>query len=188
MAEAPPSLCDLLLPWVRSWSLCRPTPNKHWPSAPTCKELHEISKGRGMLWIKASRLWAAKRLHPLHSALRSLSLSSVSQCSFISVSRSGDTLLAAQRSGSVIKTAVSGGLGVIGIVNVESSWGRLRRVSLCVKHTDTSAALLDLDVSKRVRRKKSKQVTWVISSLAACAPLFYFGFTFIFRQCRFIYM
>ena len=50
-------------------------------------------------------------------------LSSVSECSFISVfsGGAGDTLLAAQRSGSVIKTAVSGGLGVIGIVNVESS-------------------------------------------------------------------
>lgn len=38
-----------------------------------------------------------------------------------SVEARRDTLLAAQRSGSVIKTAVSGGLGVIGIVNVESS-------------------------------------------------------------------
>lgn len=52
-----------------------------------------------------------------------------------------NTSLAAQRSGSVIKTAVSGGLGVIGIVNVESSWGRRRGARLCVKHTDTSAAL-----------------------------------------------
>lgn len=73
VAETPPSLCDLLLPWVRSWSLCRPSPNKHWPSAPTCKELHEIRKGRGELWIKASPLRAAERLHPLHSALLSLS-------------------------------------------------------------------------------------------------------------------
>lgn len=80
-------------------------------------------------------------------------------------------MLAAQRSGSVIKKekgrrkkkkknpAVSGGLSVIGIVNVKSSWGRLRRVCLCVKHTDTSAAILDLDVSEGVRRGESKQVT-----------------------------
>lgn len=54
-------------------------------------------------------------------------------------------MLAAQRSGLVIKTAVSGGLGVIGIVNVESSWGRLREgVCLCVKHTQTLLLHLDL--------------------------------------------
>ncbi len=55
----------------------------------------------------------------LHTSLPLLCLSV--QLSLCVQSRSGDTLLAAQRSGSVIKTAVSGGLGVIGIVNVESS-------------------------------------------------------------------
>lgn len=74
----------------------------------------------------SSRETSSTSLHtslPLPLPLPLPLLSSVSECSFISVfSRgAGDTLLAAQRSGSVIKTAVSGGLGVIGIVNVESS-------------------------------------------------------------------
>lgn len=108
-------------------------------------------------------------------------LSLSSQSSFISVLSlgSGDTLLAAQRSGSVIKTAVSGGLGVIGIVNVESSWGRLRRVCLCVKHTDTSAALLDSDVSKRVRKGEKKQTSHLSYIKPCCVCSLYFTFALL---------
>lgn len=46
-----------------------------------------------------------------------------------------NTSLAAQRSGSVIKTAVSGGPGVIGIVNVGELLGEAESsVSLCKAH------------------------------------------------------
>lgn len=59
----------------------------------------------------------AQRLHPLLSVISGLSLGAE-----------------IPKSRSVIKAAVSGGPAVIGIVNVESSWGRPSRVCLCVKH------------------------------------------------------
>lgn len=59
----------------------------------------------------------AERLHPLLSVISGLSLGAE-----------------IPKSRSVIKTAVSGGPAVIGIVNVESSCWRPSRVCLRVKH------------------------------------------------------
>ena len=52
---------------------------------------------------------------------------------------------------------------------------------LCVKHTDTSAALLDSDVSKKARRrKKANKSPELYQALLHALPVFYLGFTFYF--------